>query len=89
MARVPWEYCEPSASGFTLACNGGAAPLTIFVALIFQTFPETHWIARLMVVGALGTESLVVVRVVVIRLVHYSASVSSGLSESSKLNSKG
>jgi len=31
-----------------------------------------------MVVGALGTESLVVVRVVVIRLVHYSASVSSG-----------
>jgi AI-2 transport protein TqsA len=29
-----------------------AAPLTIFVALIFQTFPETRWIASLMVVGA-------------------------------------
>jgi AI-2 transport protein TqsA len=28
-----------------------AAPLTIFVALIFQTFPETRWIASLMVVG--------------------------------------
>jgi AI-2 transport protein TqsA len=29
-----------------------AAPLTIFVSLIFQTFPETRWIASLMVVGA-------------------------------------
>jgi AI-2 transport protein TqsA len=29
-----------------------AAPLTIFVALIFQTFPEKRWIASLMVVGA-------------------------------------
>jgi AI-2 transport protein TqsA len=33
-----------------------AAPLTIFVALIFQTFPETRWIASLMVVGASGSE---------------------------------
>jgi len=33
-----------------------AAPLTIFVALIFQTFPETRWIASLMVVGAPSTE---------------------------------
>jgi AI-2 transport protein TqsA len=33
-----------------------AAPLTIFVALIFQTFPETRWIASLMVVGAPGSE---------------------------------
>src|SRR5829696_2490980 len=29
-----------------------AAPLTIFVALIFQTFPETRWIASLMAVSA-------------------------------------
>src|SRR5829696_1897182 len=28
-----------------------AAPLTIFVALIFQTFPETRWIASLMAVS--------------------------------------
>jgi len=33
-----------------------AAPLTIFVALIFQTFPETRWIASLMVAGAPHTE---------------------------------
>ncbi len=33
-----------------------AAPLTIFVALIFQTFPETRWIASLMVSGAPHTE---------------------------------
>jgi AI-2 transport protein TqsA len=32
-----------------------AAPLTIFVALIFQTFPETRWIASLMAVGAPDT----------------------------------
>jgi AI-2 transport protein TqsA len=29
-----------------------AAPLTILVALIFQTFPETRWLASLMAVGA-------------------------------------
>jgi len=34
-----------------------AAPLTIFVALIFQTFPETRWIASLVVVGAPGTDA--------------------------------
>jgi AI-2 transport protein TqsA len=34
-----------------------AAPLTIFVALIFQTFPETRWIASLMVVGAPDAET--------------------------------
>jgi AI-2 transport protein TqsA len=34
-----------------------AAPLTIFVALIFQTFPETRWIASLMVVGAAAREA--------------------------------
>jgi predicted PurR-regulated permease PerM len=34
-----------------------AAPLTIFVALIFQTFPETRWIASLMVAGAPDAES--------------------------------
>jgi predicted PurR-regulated permease PerM len=34
-----------------------AAPLTIFVALIFQTFPETRWIASLMVVGAPGADA--------------------------------
>jgi predicted PurR-regulated permease PerM len=33
-----------------------AAPLTIFVALIFQTFPETRWIASLMAVGAPDTD---------------------------------
>jgi AI-2 transport protein TqsA len=33
-----------------------AAPLTIFVALIFQTFPETRWIASLMVAGTPHTE---------------------------------
>ena len=33
-----------------------AAPLTIFVALTFQTFPETRWIASLMVAGAPHTE---------------------------------
>jgi AI-2 transport protein TqsA len=34
-----------------------AAPLTIFLALIFQTFPETRWIASLMVVGAPGADA--------------------------------
>jgi AI-2 transport protein TqsA len=34
-----------------------AAPLTILVALIFQTFPETRWIASLVVVGAPGTDA--------------------------------
>jgi len=34
-----------------------AAPLTIFVALIFQTFPETRWVASLMVVGAPDTDA--------------------------------
>jgi predicted PurR-regulated permease PerM len=34
-----------------------AAPLTIFVALIFQSFPETRWIASLMAVGAPGTDA--------------------------------
>ena len=34
-----------------------AAPLTIFVALIFQTFPETRWIASLMAVGAPRTDA--------------------------------
>src|SRR5215217_5708020 len=34
-----------------------AAPLTIFLALIFQTFPETRWIASLMVVGAPGVDA--------------------------------
>jgi AI-2 transport protein TqsA len=33
-----------------------AAPLTIFVALTFQTFPETRWIASLMAVGAPDTD---------------------------------
>jgi AI-2 transport protein TqsA len=34
-----------------------AAPLTIFLALIFQTLPETRWIASLMVVGAPGADA--------------------------------